>query len=192
MKKGKNVLLGKVNTTEKNGGKIIIDDGTYINSGTFRADGANITIGKYCRISYDVVMLTNFTSHLIDKGVDRRQPVFIKDNVWIGWRAMIKGGVTVGDFAIVGMGAVVVHDIPPFHVGLGNPAKDMGLRSDFNEIESYLRSIDSTGGSFEKLFKRIKKKYDIIEASSSPRKQGDLYVVKKGKNQTGRKKLHKK
>ena len=49
--------------------------------------------------------------------------VIIGDNVWLGNRVIILGGVTIGEGAIIQAGAVVVNDIPPYAIAGGNPAK---------------------------------------------------------------------
>lgn len=52
-----------------------------------------------------------------------QNPIVIKDNVWIGINATILQGVTVGENAVIGAGAVVTKDVPPNAVVGGNPAK---------------------------------------------------------------------
>lgn len=51
-----------------------------------------------------------------------KKPV-IGNNVQLHAGAMVIGGITVGDNAVVGAGAVVVKDVPPNCVAVGNPAK---------------------------------------------------------------------
>jgi acetyltransferase-like isoleucine patch superfamily enzyme len=51
------------------------------------------------------------------------KPVRIGDDVWIGMRATILSGVTIGDGAVIGAGAVVCEDVPPYTVATGNPAR---------------------------------------------------------------------
>jgi len=51
------------------------------------------------------------------------RPVVIGDDVWIGQRAIILPGVTIGSGSIIGSGAVVTKDIAPFSVVGGNPAR---------------------------------------------------------------------
>lgn len=51
------------------------------------------------------------------------EPVTIGNNVWIGGSATLLPGVTVGDNAVIGAGAVVTRDVPPNTVVGGNPAK---------------------------------------------------------------------
>ena len=49
--------------------------------------------------------------------------IVIGDRVWIGDRAVILGGVHIGEGAVIGANAVVTHDIPPYAVAAGVPAK---------------------------------------------------------------------
>lgn len=49
--------------------------------------------------------------------------VVIKKNAWIGMGAIICPGVTIGEYAVVGAGAVVTRDIPDYAVVVGSPAK---------------------------------------------------------------------
>jgi acetyltransferase-like isoleucine patch superfamily enzyme len=49
--------------------------------------------------------------------------ITIADDVWIGMRAIVLAGVTIGAGAIVGAGAVVSEDVPPHSVVSGNPAR---------------------------------------------------------------------
>lgn len=50
-------------------------------------------------------------------------PIYISDNVWIGRDTVILKGVTIGKGSIVGLRAVVTHDVPPYSVVAGNPAR---------------------------------------------------------------------
>jgi acetyltransferase-like isoleucine patch superfamily enzyme len=51
------------------------------------------------------------------------RPIKIGRGVFVGARAIVLKGVTVGDRAIIGAGAVVSRDVPPRHVAVGNPAR---------------------------------------------------------------------
>ncbi|MDE6247445.1 MAG: antibiotic acetyltransferase, partial [Muribaculaceae bacterium] len=46
-----------------------------------------------------------------------------EDRVWIGQNACILPGVTIGEGAVIAAGAVVTHDVPPYCVVGGNPAR---------------------------------------------------------------------
>ena len=52
-----------------------------------------------------------------------RGPVKIGKYVHLGEGVCVMPGVTIGDYSVVGAGAVVTHDIPPFSVAVGSPAK---------------------------------------------------------------------
>ena len=54
-------------------------------------------------------------------------PVVIEDRVWIGARAIILKGVTVGHDAIIAAGSVVTRDVPPHATVGGVPAKQLGV-----------------------------------------------------------------
>ncbi len=56
-------------------------------------------------------------------GADEIKPVRICRRAWIGQNAFIMKGVTVGEGAVVGANSVVVTDVPPFAVVMGNPAR---------------------------------------------------------------------
>ena len=60
--------------------------------------------------------------------------VTIEDNVWIGNRVIILGGVTIGEGAIIQAGSVVVKSIPKYAIAGGAPAKVFGQR----DIEHYV------------------------------------------------------
>lgn len=49
--------------------------------------------------------------------------ITIGNRVWLGDRVVILGGVSIGEGAVIGANAVVTHDIPPFSVAAGVPAK---------------------------------------------------------------------
>lgn len=84
--------------------------------------GERVTIGERVLISWDCVVMDR-DYHGIGTMPERILPVTIEDDVWIGCRAIILPGVKIGKGAIVGAGAVVTHDIPPFKVAAGNPAR---------------------------------------------------------------------
>ncbi len=56
----------------------------------------------------------------------------IGNDVWIGYRAFIKAGVTVGDGAVIGAGAVVTKDVEPYSIVGGVPAKIIRYRFEEN------------------------------------------------------------
>ena len=87
-----------------------------------------VTIGDNVSISPQVSISTAAHS-AVDPGfrVEIR-PVVIEDNVWIGMRATILGGVTLGRGSVVAAGAVVTKDVPPLTIVGGVPARPVGMR----------------------------------------------------------------
>ncbi|MBQ8341319.1 MAG: CatB-related O-acetyltransferase [Clostridia bacterium] len=64
----------------------------------------------------------------------------IGNDVWIGANAQIKSGVCVGNGAVIGMGSVVTHDVPPYEIWAGVPARPIGRRVD-EETAVWLEKI---------------------------------------------------
>ena len=60
---------------------------------------------------------------MIQQGFENTKPVVIEDDVWIGGRVIILPGVHVGTGCVIGAGAVVTRDTPPYTIVAGNPAK---------------------------------------------------------------------
>jgi acetyltransferase-like isoleucine patch superfamily enzyme len=87
-----------------------------------------VTIGDNVSISPQVAISTAAHS-AVDPGfrVEIR-PVVIEDNVWVGMRATILGGVTLGRGSVVAAGAMVTKDVPPLTIVAGVPAKPVGMR----------------------------------------------------------------
>ena len=87
-----------------------------------------ITIGESVTISRDVFLCG--ASHDITSPIMElvHAPITIGPQAWIGARAIVLPGVTVGEGAVVAAGAVVTKDVPPWTVVAGNPAKEVKKR----------------------------------------------------------------
>jgi maltose O-acetyltransferase len=70
---------------------------------------------------------------------DRGGDVEIGDRAWIGYRAVILPGVTIGKGAVVGAGAVVSRDVEDYTIVAGSPARKVGVR---NQDLTYQLSFD--------------------------------------------------
>jgi acetyltransferase-like isoleucine patch superfamily enzyme len=87
-----------------------------------------IYIGDNVSISSQVCILTGDHDVQSPHFEGRARAVKIEDYVFIGTRAMILPGVTLGEGSVVGAGAVVTKDVPPFTMVAGVPAKSVGHR----------------------------------------------------------------
>lgn len=124
---GDNVCLEKgVRLSMGPGAKIFIGDNTYLADYAHVLSVDEVRIGKDCAISWHVLFMDT-SSHPIafgnDAAVTRISPITVEDHVWIGCRAVILKGVTIGEGAVVANNAVVTHDVPPRTMVGGNPAR---------------------------------------------------------------------
>ena len=103
------------------GAVIEIGAGTFVNHRTELVAHERVRIGRDCLLAWDVLVLDS-DSHAVDGGTVTA-PVTVGDRVWIGCRATVLKGVTIGDGAVVAAGAVVVHDVPARALVAGNPAR---------------------------------------------------------------------
>jgi acetyltransferase-like isoleucine patch superfamily enzyme len=103
------------------GATLMIENG-YINNNSEINCYNFIKIGKNCTISESVI-IRDCDNHLIEGNKNTSAPITIGDNVWIGLRAIILKGVTIGDGSVVAAGAIVNKNVPPYSLVGGVPAK---------------------------------------------------------------------
>jgi maltose O-acetyltransferase len=110
-----------------------IEIGDYSGIGENARVGGGLVIGKYVMMGPEVVILTgthrydDVTRPMMLQGGEASR-VIIEDDVWIGARVIILPNVRIGRSSIIGAGAVVAKDVPPFSVVVGNPAKVIRMR----------------------------------------------------------------
>lgn len=134
-------------------GRITAGDFCSIGSGTRITSRESITLGSHVVISWDVLIsdfeghpaapnkrkkeiehsITNIFPQFSRKETPNKDctfkpefkssPITIGDNVWIGTRAIVLKGVSIGEGSIIGAGSIVTNDIPPYSIAAGNPAK---------------------------------------------------------------------
>lgn len=134
-KAGKNLLI-QHNFLFRNLRYISVGDNVYIGHHTeILANKKGVIIGNHVMIAQDVLLISynhgyddkNIT---MDKQKETSGKIVIKDDVWIGARAIILPGVTINKGAIIGAGAVVTKNVKPFSIVGGNPAKLLKYRFD--------------------------------------------------------------
>lgn len=67
--------------------------------------------------------------------------IIINSDVWIGANTIILSGVNIGVGAVVGAGSIVTHNIPPYEIWAGNPAKKIRDRFDRKTSEALLQTV---------------------------------------------------
>jgi acetyltransferase-like isoleucine patch superfamily enzyme len=108
---------------------------SWIGQAAFLHSAGGLTVGRRVGIGPHVCILTS--THA-DPGRDHNMaimdgalefaPVTLEDGCDVGTGAIVLPGVTVGKGAQIGAGAVVTHDVPPFAVVAGNPARVLRQR----------------------------------------------------------------
>ena len=136
---------------------IQVGKNTYGTLDVFNSSRENIClkIGSYCSIANGVHFLlagehntdsvSTYPFKVMlwgeDKEATSKGDIIIGDDVWIAINAIICSGVKIGQGAVIGAGAVVTKDVPPYAIVGGNPAKIIRYRFD-EELIKKLLSID--------------------------------------------------
>ncbi|WP_134113736.1 acyltransferase [Hypnocyclicus thermotrophus] len=85
--------------------------------------GNNVLVAAFVHINDGNHKYVDIDIPIINQGSYSKGKIKIGNNVWIGHSAHILGGVEIGDNVVIGAGAVVTRNIPPFSVAVGNPAR---------------------------------------------------------------------
>jgi acetyltransferase-like isoleucine patch superfamily enzyme len=127
----------------KHGGEITIGEHCFVGEGTKIWSGSKIHIGNRVLISHGVNIQDNNShplnsekraedfEYIYNYGLPAQanyndKPIFIEDDAWIGFNAVVMKGVTVGKGAIIGAGSMVTKDVPPYAIVIGNPSRIIG------------------------------------------------------------------
>ena len=155
--------------------RCIVGKGTYGNIRIlFDSPDNKLIIGNYCSIASEVAfiladdhpinylstypwkvkLLKNADYEAVSKG-----DIIIDDDVWIGFRAVILSGVHIHQGDVVGAGAVVTKDVPPYAIVGGNPARIIRYRFS-DEIIDKLLKVD----------------FSLFDRHTAEKLQKDLYT----------------
>lgn len=109
--------------------RVTIGAHTVINREVLLDGRSDLTIGDNVSISEGAVILTLEHDPNSPTFENRGAPVTIHNRVFIGMQALILPGITIGEGAVVAARAVVTHDVAPYTIVAGVPARPIGERS---------------------------------------------------------------
>ncbi len=109
--------------------RVVIGRGCFLNLGVMIASSELVEIGDHCMLANGCFV--SDSSHRFDdlvrpvpwQGFASKGPTRLGDNVWCGAHVVVTSGVTIGERCVIGANSVVTHDIPPFSIAAGAPAK---------------------------------------------------------------------
>jgi UDP-2-acetamido-3-amino-2,3-dideoxy-glucuronate N-acetyltransferase len=125
---GKNVSLGQNVFV---GNKVTIGDNCKIQNNVSVYDNVTLEEGVFCGPSMVFTNVYNPRS-LIERKNEYRDTL-IKKGVTLGANSTIVCGVTIGEFAFIGAGAVINRDVAPYALMVGVPARQIGWMSEYGE-----------------------------------------------------------
>ena len=116
------------------GGKPVIRIGDHSSLGNYSKIscaykitlGKNVLTGRYCLItdnSHGAFTKEDLQKSPFDRPLAIKGEIKIDDNVWLGDRVTVCSGVHIGEGCVIAANAVVTHDIPPYSLAAGVPAK---------------------------------------------------------------------
>ena len=102
--------------------KLVVGNNVFINSNCLAMARGGITIEDDVMLAANVQLLSNNHDEY-NRNVLLCKPIHIKKGAWIGAGVSILPGVTIGEYAIIGAGAIVTKDVGDYEVAVGVPAK---------------------------------------------------------------------
>ncbi|AJQ48570.1 MULTISPECIES: UDP-2-acetamido-3-amino-2,3-dideoxy-D-glucuronate N-acetyltransferase [Pseudomonas] len=119
---GQNVFVGN---------KVVIGDRCKIQNNVSVYDNVTLEDGVFCGPS--MVFTNVYNPRSLIERKDQYRDTLVKKGATLGANCTIVCGVTIGEFAFVGAGAVVNKDVPAYALMVGVPAKQIGWMSEFGE-----------------------------------------------------------
>ncbi len=109
--------------------RVRIGVGSLLNQGVMVASEQLVEIGEHCMLANGCFV--SDANHRFDdpekpitwQGFQSKGPTRIGDNCWLGANVVVTSGVSIGERCVIGANSVVTHDIEPFSIAAGLPAR---------------------------------------------------------------------
>jgi acetyltransferase-like isoleucine patch superfamily enzyme len=108
MKIGKCVLIGR---------QSVVSTAGYLEIGDYCLFGPRVYVSDADHVFCDI------SKPIVQQGVTLGRTVILEENCWVGVNAVINGNLTIGRGSVIAASAIVLKDVPPFSVVVGNPGR---------------------------------------------------------------------
>jgi acetyltransferase-like isoleucine patch superfamily enzyme len=127
------------------GNNVFIGDGSIITTVVPVKIGNNVMFGPEVMLiggDHKITEIGQPMSLVKDLGLN--SPITIEDDVWLGARTIVLKGVTIGEGAVVGAGSLVSKNILPYSINVGQPAKLVRCRFNYDDLKKHLELVNSS------------------------------------------------
>lgn len=137
---------------------VTIGNNVTIKCGVYLWDGIkienNVFIGPSATFTNDIFPRSKNTKYI-------QQKILLKIGSSIGANATILGGITIGEYALIGAGSVITKDVPDFAIAFGNPGKINGYICICTKKMKFSENTYSC--TCGRKYKMINKKVDLVK-----------------------------
>jgi len=127
------------------GNNVFIGDGSIITTVVPVKIGNNVMFGPEVMLiggDHKTTVIGQPMSLVKELGLNI--PITIEDDAWLGARTIVLKGVTIGEGAVVGAGSLVSKNILPYSVNVGQPAKLVRCRFNYEDLKKHLEMVKSS------------------------------------------------
>lgn len=152
-----------LNVNDRNGARdsLRIGENCFIGRNNFITVGQRVSFGDYCLTASNCSFIgsshniNNPNMPYITTGVDICSDIEVGSNCFFGFGVMVLGPITIGHGSVIGAGSVVLSDIPPFSVVIGNPARVIKrfsfVKNCWVNVENYVEEKIVTETEYRKI-----------------------------------------
>jgi acetyltransferase-like isoleucine patch superfamily enzyme len=171
---GSNVAIGSgswlnVNDRKSPSDGLVIGDNCFIGKRNFFSVGRSIVLRDYCLTALNCAFIGSShryhdpMSAYMTTGVTLDADIYVGANCFFGYGSQVIGNVRIGHGCVIGAGALIRTDIPPFSVAVGNPARVI-KRFDFSSMQWVAWPANSVteGPSEEAYMEHLRRQHGFV------------------------------